>query len=51
LSDIIEQVENKIRGGILMNKTMKEDVSIVLSGEAGQGIQTIERLLTFILKS
>ncbi|PNR94252.1 2-oxoacid:acceptor oxidoreductase subunit alpha [Petrotoga sp. HWHPT.55.6.3] len=33
-----------------MNKTIKEDVSIVLSGEAGQGIQTIEGLLTFILK-
>jgi 2-oxoglutarate ferredoxin oxidoreductase subunit alpha len=29
---------------------MQNDVSIVLCGEAGQGIQTIERLLTRILK-
>ena len=29
---------------------LKEEVSIVLSGEAGQGIQTIESLLTYILK-
>lgn len=33
-----------------MNSTLKEEVSIVLSGEAGQGIQTIESLLTYILK-
>ncbi len=33
-----------------MNTTLKEEVSIVLSGEAGQGIQTIESLLTYILK-
>ncbi|MEK7375946.1 MAG: 2-oxoacid:acceptor oxidoreductase family protein, partial [Candidatus Margulisiibacteriota bacterium] len=29
---------------------MKEDISIVLCGEAGQGIQTIEVVLTRILK-
>jgi 2-oxoglutarate ferredoxin oxidoreductase subunit alpha len=33
-----------------VNSTLKEEVSIVLSGEAGQGIQTIESLLTYILK-
>lgn len=37
-------------GGIVVNSTLKEEVSIVLSGEAGQGIQTIESLLTYILK-
>lgn len=35
---------------IIVKRTIKEEISIVLSGEAGQGIQTIERLLTFILK-
>jgi 2-oxoglutarate ferredoxin oxidoreductase subunit alpha len=34
-----------------MNSIFKDEVSIVLSGEAGQGIQTIEKLLTRILKS
>ncbi|MDN5343397.1 MULTISPECIES: 2-oxoacid:acceptor oxidoreductase subunit alpha [Oceanotoga] len=33
-----------------MGKIFKDDVSIVLSGEAGQGIQTIEKILTKILK-
>ncbi|HOB16597.1 MAG TPA: 2-oxoacid:acceptor oxidoreductase subunit alpha [Defluviitoga sp.] len=33
-----------------MNTTLKDEVSIVLAGEAGQGIQTIESLLTYILK-
>lgn len=33
-----------------MNKNFKENISVVLSGEAGQGIQTIENLLTRILK-
>jgi len=33
-----------------MNSIFKDEVSIVLSGEAGQGIQTIEKLLTKILK-
>src|SRR6056297_2165286 len=37
-------------GGIVMNSIFKDEVSIVLSGEAGQGIQTIEKLLTKILK-
>jgi 2-oxoglutarate ferredoxin oxidoreductase subunit alpha len=32
-----------------MNKT-KDDISIVLCGEAGQGIQTIEYVLTHLLK-
>ena len=29
---------------------LKDDVSIVLCGEAGQGIQTVERFLTRVLK-
>ncbi len=33
-----------------MGKIIKDDVSIVISGEAGQGIQTIEKFLTRILK-
>lgn len=33
-----------------MSNIIKNEVSIVLSGEAGQGIQTIEELLTYILK-
>lgn len=33
-----------------MNTILKDEVSIVLAGEAGQGIQTIESLLTYILK-
>jgi len=37
-----------------MNETiareLKDDVSIVLCGEAGQGIQTVERLLTRVMK-
>ncbi|NIM89659.1 MAG: 2-oxoacid:acceptor oxidoreductase subunit alpha [Candidatus Aminicenantes bacterium] len=32
-----------------MNK-FKDDISIVLCGEAGQGIQTVERILTHVLK-
>lgn len=34
----------------MMNFRGKEDLSIVLCGEAGQGIQTVERLLTRVLK-
>ena len=33
-----------------LQRTFKSDVSIVLAGEAGQGIQTIEQILTRILK-
>jgi len=33
-----------------MNSTLNKDYSVVLAGEAGQGIQTIEHLLTRILK-
>lgn len=33
-----------------MERIIKDEVSLVLSGEAGQGIQTIEKFLTRILK-
>ena len=33
-----------------MNITYKDDLSIVICGEAGQGVQTVEKLLTDILK-
>lgn len=32
------------------SRVLKDDVSIVLCGEAGQGIQTVERLLTRVFK-
>jgi 2-oxoglutarate ferredoxin oxidoreductase subunit alpha len=35
---------------IIKSITPKQDISIVLCGEAGQGIQTVEQLLTRILK-
>lgn len=30
--------------------TSKEDISLVLAGEAGQGIQTVEQILIRVLK-
>jgi len=33
-----------------MNKSFKDDVSIVICGEAGQGVQTIEKLLIGVFK-
>jgi 2-oxoglutarate ferredoxin oxidoreductase subunit alpha len=33
-----------------ISRQIKDDVSIVICGEAGQGIQTVERLLTRVLK-
>ncbi len=34
-----------------MSHTFKDDISMVICGEAGQGIQTVEKLLTGIFKS
>ena len=33
-----------------MSRTVKRDVAIVVAGQAGQGIQTIESILTMVLK-
>ena len=35
---------------VIKSITPEQDISIVLCGEAGQGIQTVEQLLTRILK-
>lgn len=34
-----------------MNTILKDDIALVLSGEAGQGLQTIERILSSLLNS
>jgi 2-oxoglutarate ferredoxin oxidoreductase subunit alpha len=36
--------------GVLMSRSAKKDVAIVVAGQAGQGIQTIESILTMVLK-
>jgi 2-oxoglutarate ferredoxin oxidoreductase subunit alpha len=35
---------------MLLQRTFKDDVSLVLAGEAGQGVQTLELILTRVLK-
>jgi 2-oxoglutarate ferredoxin oxidoreductase subunit alpha len=39
-----------VREAAMTSSTSQTDIPIVLGGEAGQGIQTIEELLTKILK-
>ena len=39
-----------MRGGLIISNTPREDLSIVLCGEAGQGIQTVEGILVQAIK-